>query len=260
MGVTMDLLLDTTIQIDRITGTKERQRAIRETLEGNALFCSTYVLGEYYSNIVNDLVTLYGLFLIDKNPTETMKRITERVFGRGQSRVTKLFANILSLCDSNIEEIEDTFLLYMDLIQDEFYTDVQKILDTTQCARANRKIEYEDDVPFLPVVNCTKEKEMCKICPFWKESILEIEKIIEMDGIGEKVKNILTKARNNEKEYRGKNCWTLGDVIISLEALKDRETLGVCSSNKKDFQPICDAIGIELAVPDYSWKRTFYPK
>ena len=60
---------------------------------------------------------------------------------------------------------------------------------------------------------------------------------------------------NNEKDYQGKNCWTLGDVIISIEALKGLESPRVCSSNKKDFQPICEAIGVELVAPDYSWKR-----
>lgn len=251
----MDLLLDTTIQIDRITGTRERQSAVKEKLRGNELFCSTYVLGEYYSNIVNDLVTLYGLFLMDEDPAETMKRITERVFGRSQSRAIKLFANILSICDSDAEQIKDTFLLYMDLIQDEFYADVKEMLDTTQCARANRKIEYEEGVPFLPAVSCAKGNKVCEICSFWKDATAEAEKLVEVDGIDEKIKSIFKKARDSEQEYQGKNCWTLGDVIISVEALKGLQNPGVCSSNKKDFQPICDAIGIGLAVPDYSWKK-----
>ena len=42
----MNLLLDTTIQIDRITGSKERKKAVEEILKDNRLFCSTYVLGE----------------------------------------------------------------------------------------------------------------------------------------------------------------------------------------------------------------------
>ncbi|MDE7310381.1 MAG: hypothetical protein K2N87_01985 [Eubacterium sp.] len=46
----------------------------------------------------------------------------------------------------------------------------------------------------------------------------------------------------------------LGDVVITLEAVHFEEDTGVCSSNKKDFQPICDSVGVELAVPDYSWK------
>lgn len=164
----MDLLLDTTIQIDRITGTRERQSAVKEKLRGNELFCSTYVLGEYYSNIVNDLVTLYGLFLMDEDPAETMKRITERVFGRSQSRAIKLFANILSICDSDAEQIKDTFLLYMDLIQDEFYADVKEMLDTTQCARANRKIEYEEGVPFYPPSAARREIKSAKYALFGK--------------------------------------------------------------------------------------------
>ena len=74
----------------------------------------------------------------------------------------------------------------------------------------------------------------------------------EIDG---KIREILHSAKDNEQEYRGNNCKTLGDTVISLEAKKSRHALGICSSNKKDFQPICDAIGVELAVPDYSRSR-----
>lgn len=250
----MNLLLDTTIQIDRITGSKERKRAVEEILKDNRLFCSTYVLGEYYANLVNDFVTLYGLFMIDKNIAETGKRINERIFGRSQARVAKVFFNILELCDGNIEEIEDEFSLYLDVLQDEFYLNIEEIIDTTKCARADRKVFYEEGVPVLQAVKCTKEKEVCGICPFWRSSQKEIDKIIEKGEIDKKIQNILNSARENEREYLGRNCLTLGDTIISLEALKDGRELGVCSSNKKDFQPICSALGVELVVPDYSWK------
>lgn len=169
----MNLLLDTTIQIDRITGSKERKNAVNKVLKDNKLFCSKYVLGEYYSNIVNNLITLYNLFLIDKDIGETGKRINERVFGRDQARVAKLYANILTMCEFDIEEVENTFLLYIDLIQDEFYLDLEEMIDITNCPRAEAKVIFED----------------------------------------------------------------------------------ICSSNKKDFQPICNAIGLELISPDYSWKN-----
>lgn len=100
----MNLLLDTTIQIDRITGSRERKKPIKEVLKDNRLFCSTYVQGEYYSNIVKELLTLYGLFLIDRDIVETGKRINERVFGRRQSMAAKLYANILAMCDFDVSE------------------------------------------------------------------------------------------------------------------------------------------------------------
>lgn len=250
----MNLLLDTTIQIDRITGSKERKRAIMETLKNHKLFCSSYVKGEYYSNTVNDLVTLFGLFLIDRDTGETGKRITERVFGRSQSRMSKLYANILVMCNFNPDEIEDTFYLYIDLIQDEFMTDIEVLLDTTECARADREVKYEDGIPYLPAVHCTKNKNICNICYLWEQFKEQTDKLIKEKTADQKILDILTAARDDAAQYKGRNCMTLGDLIISLEALNHTDKLGVCSSNRKDFQPLCDSIGVDLAVPDYSWK------
>lgn len=251
----MNILLDTTIQIDRITGSKDRKESIEKVLKGNDLFCSTYVLGEYYETLVTDFVTLYGMFLMDKNIAETGKRISECAFWRHQSRMAKIFFNIIALCDENIDEIDDTFSLYVDLIQDEFYYGIKELLNTTKCVRSDRRIEYEDGRPVLLPVHCIKEKEICAICPFWRDCVKEIEQILEKKEIGNKIKEILCSAKNSEKEYRGRNCMTLGDTVISLEALKAEQDMAVCTSNKKDFEPICDAIGVKMVSPDYSWKR-----
>lgn len=197
----MNLLLDTTIQIDRIIGSKERKAAVEEVLKNNNLFCSTYVLGEYYNNLVNDFVTLYGLFMLDKDIDETGKRISERVFGRSQSRISKLYFHILQLCDRDIEEIEDTFSLCLDLIQDAFYFGIEEVINTTECAKADRKVNYEDDVPVLNPVHCTKEKKICNICFFWKACQQEIAKVVEQKQIDKRIKNILNCAKENEKEY-----------------------------------------------------------
>lgn len=82
----MNLLLDTTIQIDRFLSSKERKEAINDVLKDNTLYSSTYVLGEYY-NLINDFLTLYSLFIQDKDIAETGKHITEKAFGRSQSRM-----------------------------------------------------------------------------------------------------------------------------------------------------------------------------
>lgn len=251
----MKLLLDTTIQIDRIIGSRERIFAVEKVLRNNELYCSTYVLGEFYANIVNDLVTLFALFLIDRNIGETGKRITERIFGRSQSRVAKLYANIIDMCELNADKIEDSFYLYVDLIQNEFYTDIKEVINTTKCERANRKVIYEDDRPILSDVSCTKSKEICNVCHLWKDSEQEVDQIIKARKVNNKILDILISAKDDDREYRGRNCMTLGDMVICLETLKCHRALGVCSSNESDFQPICDSLGLELRVPDYSFKK-----
>ncbi len=251
----MDLLLDTTIQIDRITGSKERKEAVDKVLKDNKLYCTTYVLGEYYSNIVSDLVTLYALFLMDKDIGETGKRITEKVFGRSQSRMSKLYANILAMCNFEVSEVNDTFQLYMDLIQDEFFLNLEEILNQTKCIRANRNITYEDGVPVLSNARCRKNEERCDICLLWKNAEQETERILTSEEMDERIRQVLCAAKENPQEYRGNNCRTLGDAVISLEAKKSEYELKICSSNRKDFQPICDAIGLKLVAPDYSGKN-----
>lgn len=251
----MNLLLDTTIQIDRITGSKERKNAVAAILQDHRLFCSTYVKGEFYSNIVNDLVTLFGLFLLDKDIGETGKRISERVFGRSQARVAKLYANILEMCNYKVDEVEDTFYLYIDLIQDEFMMDIELLLNQTKCARAQKQVRYEDGIPYMSSVHCTKDKKICEVCKLWQQSDQQIDQMITKRLVDHKILEILNKAAVDETVYRGRNCMKLGDVIITLETVHCEGTTGVCSSNQKDFSPICKSVGVELVVPDYSWKK-----
>lgn len=98
--------LDTTIQIDRIFGSNKRKNRISDVLEGKELVTSTYVLGEYYNNIINDYITLYNIFLQEKDIEQTGCRITEKVFGRRQGRMFKLFNDLAARCDYDLEMIE----------------------------------------------------------------------------------------------------------------------------------------------------------
>lgn len=112
----MKALLDTTIQIDRIFGSDMRIGRINQILNGKELISTTYVLGECYKNIVNDFVTLYNIFLQENSIVQTGCRITENIFGRKQGRMFKLFNNIASNCDYDIELIKDNLDNYLNLL------------------------------------------------------------------------------------------------------------------------------------------------
>ncbi|MEZ4730431.1 MAG: hypothetical protein R3E79_25175 [Caldilineaceae bacterium] len=54
MNAVQRVFLDTTIQIERVTGTRSRQAEIAQALTGLQVLTSTYVLGEYLRTLVQD--------------------------------------------------------------------------------------------------------------------------------------------------------------------------------------------------------------
>lgn len=248
----VNLLLDTTIQIDRFLGSKERKLAINKVLLNNKLFSSTYVLGEYY-NLINDFITLYALFIQDKNIAETGKHITERTFGRSRGRIEKLYFNIIEKCDYDIDLIENTLDNFLCQIESVFtYRLELPLIDCTRCARAQQKIICEDEIPMLKKVKCHKDKEICQICVFFEQRAEELEKLLKVE-IAQNFREIISKGIEQISEFRGNNCKSVGDVIISLEANELESDKGVCSSNKRDFKPVCECLEIPLISPDYSF-------
>lgn len=64
-----------------------------------------------------------------------------------------------------------------------------------------------------------------------------------MDGLPNKMREPLVKLLEKEIIPGGNACRSLGDCIITLEALDTTEKM-VCTTNIRDFQPICDYVGV----------------
>lgn len=247
----MKIHLDTTIQIDRIFGSDKRKNRISDVLDGKELITSTYVLGEYFNNIVNDYITLYHIFLQERNVEQTGCRITEKAFGRSQGRMFKLFNNLAARCDYDVEIIEDNLHNYLDFLLEWFHEGIDgELMDETGCNRAKAKVIYEDGIPRLESIKCSKEKNQCAICGFWQKRREALEELLENDDYDEQLKNIIRDALQTSKNFKGRNCSKLGDTIIVAEIM-GKDDVCVCSSNAKDFEPICDTFKIPLVVPDY---------
>ncbi len=166
----MKALLDTTIQIDRIFGSDRRIARINEVLKGKQLISSTYVLGEYYKNIVNDFVTLYNIFLQENDIKQTGCRITENIFGRSQSRIFKLFNNIAANCSYDLDLIKNSLENYVDILIGRFNEDLIDILDNTNCYRAKATVIYEDGIPILKNILCSKKTNNAAYVSFGKNA------------------------------------------------------------------------------------------
>ncbi len=247
----MKVVLDTTIQIDRIFGSNKRLKRIDEVLRGNELISTTYVLGEYFYNIVNDYVTLYNIFLQENDIEQTGCRITEKVFGRSQGRMFKLFNNLAANCDYDLELIKDNLDNYLHIIIERFYDELVEVLNETECNKAKAFVTYEDGIPKLENIFCSKKEEQCQICEFWKKRKEKLELLLENEKYDDSLKDIIRKSLLKAENFKGRNCQKLGDTVIVSEAA-GKEEMAVCSSNRQDFEPICESMGIKLISPDYS--------
>lgn len=73
---------------------------------------------------------------------------------------------------------------------------------------------------------------------------------LPLPAFEEKVEAVLKEIQQGHYNVKGNNCRTLGDAVIVLEALDgDGE---ICTTNRKDFSPLCELFQVELQSPDYT--------
>lgn len=240
----MEILLDTTVQIERIFKRK-RKREIEKVISEYVCGSSTFVLGEYKYTMVKDFVTLYNIMQIEDNLVGVREHINDNVFHRSFQRVYYVFNDLCKMYEDDYDLIKEELHTYPKRLERRFKYGLEpKLLNGTECHRAGAKVIFEKEKADIPEVNCTKRDEFCRSCQFWKENEEKVSGLEKDKELEEKLKNALEKALAGE-QVKGNLCRSLGDCIISLEALETEKKM-VCTTNIKDFKPICDYIGIKI--------------
>ncbi len=248
----MDILLDTTIQIDKILSSKKRKKVIRDCLQGKECYSSTYVLGEFYKNIVNDFLTMYSIIDQSDDLNEAERRCNEKAFARSQSRVHKLFIDLRGLSQNNIGIMKEMIDGYIDLLIEGFYTGINReLVNGTKCKKASARIVYKEGVPVLEGISCRATDRQCGICEFWKSNKDAIGDLSCATNLKNKVSVLLKGIKSGKMNVKGNKCMDLGDAVVAMEAKSLMTDKAVCSSNKSDFEPICSLFGVSLISPDY---------
>ena len=96
-----------------------------------------------------------------------------------------------------------------------------------------------------------QKNKQCCICEFWEKRQNELKKLLKNPEYNDDLKNIIKSALLDPNQFKGINCMKLGDTVIASEILGLTDTV-ICSSNKKDFEPICKSLNLKLLSPDYS--------
>lgn len=241
----MDILLDTTIQIDRIFKRK-RRKEIEKVISDYNCGSSTYVLGEFKSNIIKDFVTLYNIMEIEENLTGVRDNINDTVFNRSYQRVRYILDDLCKQFDGDFDLIKAEIRTYPERLERRFsYGLKSPLFNETNCHRAVAQVDFSGDKAVIPGVNCKKTDDFCNSCEFWEKYKHYVDGLEDEAGLQEKAKSALLDIKINDKPLKGNICKSLGDCIISLEALQTTEKK-VFTTNVKDFKPICDYIGVKL--------------
>lgn len=241
----MSVLLDTTVQIDRMFKPEKREK-INQFIRKNDCYCSSYVLGEFKANIVRNYVTLYGIMQIEDNLTDVYQKIAEVFSSRDKSRLIYLLNDLARDYNQDYQLIKEELEDYAERLERRFYFGINKsLINETKCARANAVVVKNGDCKLLKGIQCRKTDQQCAIEQFWKQRKHLVEGM-EKEDIPEKMVPLLSELCAENKIPKGNGCRSMGDCVIALESL-DLEEGKVLSTNKKDFEPICRYIGATLA-------------
>lgn len=245
------LFLETTIQADRNFNYKSERNKVNAELEGKTLLCSTYVLGEFVNNFLQNTITFYNLLIDSTSTGEALVRLGSRFHSTRQyNRVMRILSVLTEDGKINREELLPRLdILIEDIMISRFYSKLQlPLIDGTKCHRAIVKPVKEDGLWRLRITCRKNPKPPCRMEQFYtehKENFVRLEEITddhlkECIGI---VKNI-----NNKKDLPlGKNCWAIGDFVICHESPNNSV---IYTTNLKDYEPICNIIGKKLYKPN----------
>lgn len=241
----MEILLDTTVQIERIFKRAKKEQ-IEKIIEENNCGSSTYVFGEYKRNMVRDFVTLYNIMCIEDSLAGVRENINDTVFHRDFQRVYYIYNDLCKMYNDDYGLIKENVKMYAKHLERRFRYGIEKeLLNETDCHRAKAQIQFQDGRAQIPGVKCTKKDDFCKSCEFFEKHKEKFQRLKEEKNLPEKMKIAITKLIGSQEPLRGDICKAVGDCMIALEALETAHQ-SVCTTNVKDFEPICNAVGVNL--------------
>lgn len=137
------LFLETTIQIERVVGSRVRQAMLRAELANYRLATSNYVLGEFLRTVVKDAVHLHRLVCEQAHFDDVMTVIAQHLNKREAGRMTLLLGSLLRMgyvLEPTIrarDELLDCLSRMIDItLLSRFHTGIELLVNDVQCGLA----------------------------------------------------------------------------------------------------------------------------
>ena len=260
------LFLDTTIQIEKVLGRKERKKEIQNNLKGRyvrfahrrlrlTVVTSRYVLMEYIRTVVKDFYYIYNVLKEENSVEEAIDRIADEVRGLlSLKRCLKIINRIYHSRGNNRQdrrELIKHFERYISVSLPRIFSkNVDEVLNLIDCDIS--RMEFSQwDASKTPVFHCNRSKAKCRLVDFFKARKVEfnliwssLRKFPKKDRQLQESERVLGEIIELEQKILGeRNCWSLGDVIIAITM--PPECL-MYTTNKKHFQILTEALGKKM--------------
>ena len=260
------LFLDTTIQIERVAGSRARQRALRQELAPYQLVTSTYVLGEYLRTLVKDAVRLHRLVAENVYLDDVMTAIGQYPNKREASRMAIIWGIVMRSAypernsDARADLLDRLSRYIESSLLNRFMAGIDELIDVSACGLAEeRPVVWESASTVPPDAEtyrlrsqCIRNVRECDLAERMADWQPELDAIV--DGLGSesdpalvRMRELAHQIRSDPTLARGRNCTRyLGDLVIALVLPDD---MPLYTTNRRHFVPLLSILGKTLYSP-----------
>ena len=236
-----DFILETSVQIDKLTNAHVRQQIDEIKLQGD-LRSSYFIIYEFKTSIIKSLIDFY--FLVDIEGISTAFGLWKDVFSaREPKHVLTVLSVILTTHsldkDDALHQLEAAIIF----ILNNFYSDIQPMLigDFAGDQIAEYKISHRGD--FQDFLDAYNERKIIPLDEFFQNKISDLDKIIEANNLkGSKGDQLINKLKNIKEDPVKANKFRInkavGDVVISLDTPRHHTIVTL----DKDYNSLCNSL------------------
>jgi hypothetical protein len=253
MAASHGIFLDTTIQIERLTSTRNHRAQLTRQLAGKEMLTSTYVLGEFLRTLVKDCITLYTLVSQNVYLDDIEVQIANRFNKRETSRCLMLWASLHRPRAYGREKVLYTLRTYIEygLVQ-AFMAGLDQVSDATGCGLAQERPRQVEGSYRLRA-QCRRDAPECWLEEWLAEQSNTLDCLAPQlhasdEAATARIGELLDEFPQTPAIVRGRNCtWYLGDLIIALECPAD---VDLYTTNHRHFDLLCALLGKQMYEPE----------
>ena len=246
------VFLDTTIQIERLTGTRARRAQLADQLAGKEVMTSTYVLGEFLRTLVKDCITLYTLVSQNAHLDDVEVQIANRFNKREAGRCLLLWASLHRTRAYGREKVLCTLRTYIEygLVQ-AFMAGVHQVSDATDCGLAQER-PHRVEGTYRLRAQCRRQVKECRLEEWLGAHSATLDAVLPHLRVSDepalvRIGELLEEFPHTPETVRGRNCtWYLGDLVIALECPAGA---ALYTTNRRHFGVLCTQLGKRMYEP-----------